>query len=190
MTTETPTRVVLYSYASGRPKPAAEFRLSSDSGVSLTVIDPAQGTLAEEYYERGVPYDAERRLVTRSEPATFMRALVQPQQSTYSRFVDESSESAESESAESSGAADLQRARAIAERVLDETVRPANSDVIIVEEHTRETAESWVFIYNTRAFIERGSFEDMLVGNAPLFVDKATGETRFGRTDISVEEQL
>jgi hypothetical protein len=93
-TTEAPTRVVLYSYASGRPHAAAEFRWSPDAGVSLTMIDPVQGSLAEEYYERGVPYDAERRLVTRSEPATFMRALVQPQRSTYSRFVDESESTA------------------------------------------------------------------------------------------------
>jgi hypothetical protein len=86
----TPTRVVLYSYASGRPQAVAEFRRSPQSGVSLNLIDPVQGSLAQEYYERGVPYDAERRLVTRDEPATFMQALVQPQQSTYSRFVDES----------------------------------------------------------------------------------------------------
>jgi hypothetical protein len=85
---------------------------------------------------------------------------------------------------------DLQHAKAIAERTLDETVRPANSDVIIVDQHTRESAESWVFVYNTRAYVETGSFADMLIGNAPLFVDKATGQTRFGRTDVSVDEQL
>jgi hypothetical protein len=85
---------------------------------------------------------------------------------------------------------DLQHAKAIAERTLDESVRPSNGDVVIVDQHTRESAENWVFVYNTRAYVETGSFADMLVGNAPLFVDKATGQTRFGRTDISVDEQL
>jgi hypothetical protein len=89
---DTPTRVVLYTLASGLPRPAAEFRWSPGEGVSLTVVDPDWGRLAERYYANGVPYDAERRVVPRSEPEAFMRALVQPRNATYSRFVDESSE--------------------------------------------------------------------------------------------------
>jgi hypothetical protein len=85
---------------------------------------------------------------------------------------------------------DLQRAKAIAERVLDEEVGSDDGEIVIVDPHTRESDDAWVFVYNTRAYVETGSFEDMLIGNAPLFVDKATGQTRFGRTDISVEEQL
>jgi Immunity protein 35 len=83
-----------------------------------------------------------------------------------------------------------QEARTIAERVLDETVRPSNDDVIIVDQHTRESAHTWAFVYNTRAYVETGSFEDMLIGNAPLFVDKSTGRTRFGRTDVPLDAQL
>jgi hypothetical protein len=86
----TPTRVVLYSYASGTAEAVAEFRWSTESGVSLTVFDPVQGRLAQDYYDRGAPFDAERRAVVPSEGPTFMRALVQPSRSTYSRFVDES----------------------------------------------------------------------------------------------------
>jgi hypothetical protein len=83
-----------------------------------------------------------------------------------------------------------QQAQEIAERVLDETVRQGNPDVVIVDRQTRESSESWAFVYNNRAYVETGSFEDMLVGNAPLFVDKTTGQARFGRSDISVDEQL
>lgn len=94
MTSETPSRVVLYAMASGSPRPAAEFRWSPETGVSMTVIDPKWGGLAQEYYERGVPYDAEQRAVPRTEAETFMRALLQPLNATYYGFVDESESNA------------------------------------------------------------------------------------------------
>jgi hypothetical protein len=87
-TGRTPTRVVLYSYAKGTPQAAAEFRWSPDSGVTLTIIEPDEGMIAQRCYERGVAFDAERRLVLPSEGATFMRALVQPSISSYTRFLD------------------------------------------------------------------------------------------------------
>jgi hypothetical protein len=87
---EVPTRVVLYSYAARTPEAVAEFLWSPGSEVSLTVLDPEQGRVAQQYYDEGVPFDAEQRLVHREEAATFMRALVQPRRTTYSQFVDES----------------------------------------------------------------------------------------------------
>jgi hypothetical protein len=89
-TTDTPTRVVLYSYASGRPQAIAEFRWSPGSGVELTLIDPVEGEIARRYHDDGIPFEAERRLVQASEGPAFMAALVQPSRSSYTRFVDES----------------------------------------------------------------------------------------------------
>jgi hypothetical protein len=89
-TTDVPTRVVLYSYASGRPQAAAEFRWSPESGVELTVIEPVEGDIARGYHENGIPFEAERRLVQAGEGPLFMQALVQPSRSSYTRFVDES----------------------------------------------------------------------------------------------------
>jgi hypothetical protein len=86
----TPTRVVQYAYVTGRPQAAAEFRWSPETGVTLTVIDPVEGEIARGYYERGVPFEAERRLVSASEGPAFMRALIQPSRSSFTRFVDES----------------------------------------------------------------------------------------------------
>jgi hypothetical protein len=85
-----PTRVVLYSYASGQPQAAAEFRWSAESGVVLTVIEPVEGEIARRYHENGIPFEAERRLVPASEGPVFMQALVQPSRTSYTRFVDES----------------------------------------------------------------------------------------------------
>lgn len=89
-TTETPTRVVLYSFASGEPRAAAEFRWNPGSGVVLTVIDPVEGEIARRVHENGVPFEAEGRRVPASEGPLFMQALVQPSSSSYTRFVDES----------------------------------------------------------------------------------------------------
>lgn len=89
-TGRTPTRVILYSYAKGTPMAAAEFRWSPGSGVTLTIMEPDEGVIAQRYYEQGVPFEAERRLVLPSEGATFMRALVQPSRSSYTRFLDKS----------------------------------------------------------------------------------------------------
>ena len=86
----TPTRVVLYSIAKGTPQAAAEFRWSPDSGVTLTIMDPVEGVIAQRCYEEGVPFEAERRRVLPREGATFMRALMQPSRSSYTQFRDES----------------------------------------------------------------------------------------------------
>ena len=88
--TRVPTRVVLYSYASGAPLRAAEFRWSAADGVTLDVDDPEWGSVAERYLADGVFFNTEDRRVQASEGEAFMRALVQPSQSTYVRFVDES----------------------------------------------------------------------------------------------------
>lgn len=84
-----------------------------------------------------------------------------------------------------------QAARAIAERVLDEEVRsPGGPEIVIVDEFTVESADTWAFVYNSRAWVESRDDIDILLGNSPILVDKATGQARFGRTDLDLEEQL
>jgi len=87
-----PTRVGCYAFLPGSADyvRAAEFTWSPESGVALTVFHDAASGLARRYYDRGAPYDAEDRTVSRTEGATFMLALVQPSLSSYYQFVDES----------------------------------------------------------------------------------------------------
>lgn len=40
----------------------------------------------------------------------------------------------------------------------------------------REFAEGWVFFDNSARFQQTGAFRDGLVGNAPLIVDRDTGQ--------------
>lgn len=77
----------------------------------------------------------------------------------------------------------VDEARVHAERLLDDVVRPSVPDAVIDEAHSRESDDSWVFIYNSRAYLSTGAFRDMIVGNAPIIVDKTTGQARFDRTD-------
>jgi hypothetical protein len=91
VSSSSPTRVVLYTLLSGDWQPGAEFHYAPEDGVTLVVHDPKRGgTIAQKYYDRGVPNDEERRLVTRDEPEVFMRTLLQPSRTTYYRWVDES----------------------------------------------------------------------------------------------------
>ncbi|MBC6458961.1 hypothetical protein [Actinomadura sp. HBU206391] len=90
MNEEVPTRVVLYSALSGSGRPVAEFIWNPEAGVSLHVIDPQIGSLAQDFYDQGVPLDRECRSVGRDESETFMRTLLEPRQMTYYLFVDES----------------------------------------------------------------------------------------------------
>jgi hypothetical protein len=87
-----PTRVGYYAFLPGSADyvRAAEFTWSPASGVSLTIFHDAASGLARRYYDRGAPYDAEDRAVSRTEGAAFMLALVQPALSSYHHFVDES----------------------------------------------------------------------------------------------------
>lgn len=92
MTSKVPTQVVLYRFVrEGDPVRTAEFAYSPEGGISLVVHNvELGGGIAQEYYDRGVPDDRERRVVTRDEPEVFMRTLLQPRNSTFYRWVDES----------------------------------------------------------------------------------------------------
>lgn len=85
-----PTRVVLYCYLSGESEPVAEFRWDPAAGVTLHLSDREEGGLARELFTRGVPFDAEQRVVSPQDGETFMRVLLEPRNMTYFQFVDES----------------------------------------------------------------------------------------------------
>jgi hypothetical protein len=87
---ENPTRVVLYSYLKGEAEAALDFRWDPADGVTIIALDPDLEWRIREYHERGTPLDAEQRSVRVSEGPEFMRALLQPSNSTYYQFVDES----------------------------------------------------------------------------------------------------
>jgi hypothetical protein len=48
----------------------------------------------------------------------------------------------------------------------------AVSDEFALVGHETVEANGWLFFYNSKEFIETGSFSSSLVGNGPIFVDR------------------
>ena len=65
----------------------------------------------------------------------------------------------------------LDQARAIFER----NVLAPNSDRVLVEGATREYSRCFVFIYQSKKFVETGDFSEMLAGHGPVLVSREDG---------------
>jgi hypothetical protein len=52
---------------------------------------------------------------------------------------------------------------------------PDDDELVIDEQSTIEREWGWVFFYTSRKWMETGSFEYAIAGNAPAIVEKATG---------------
>ncbi|WP_327030982.1 YrhB family protein [Micromonospora sp. NBC_01740] len=79
-----------------------------------------------------------------------------------------------------------QQARGTAEAVLrDMSSEPGVPPLVItcVEEHP----VCWVFYYQSARHIESGSFLDSVIGNAPIIVDRSTGQPHETGTARSIE---
>jgi hypothetical protein len=85
---------------------------------------------------------------------------------------------------------DLQVALARVEQLLGRLSEQLGIELAIDEAATREEPSCWVFFYNSRAYIETGSFSHALAGNGPIVVDKDTGALHELVTARSVDEQL
>ena len=79
------------------------------------------------------------------------------------------------------------------ELVLSELVKPGISDGIecaLIKSETIEKYWGWVFFYQSVAFIESGDFRDMLAGNAPIILNKHTGELIHTGTAYEIEHYI
>lgn len=88
MTEQAATRVALYTFAQHTNRRVAEFRWQPGQPVSLTVLDPEWGAVAQDFYDNGVPVGAQR--VSPEAGPEFMHALLQRFRMSYYKFVDES----------------------------------------------------------------------------------------------------
>lgn len=75
-----------------------------------------------------------------------------------------------------------EHARLLAEALLDARVRPElDEEILILEEFVEEDDHSWIFFYNTRAYLETRLHVHSLVENDPILVDRKNAAVRFGR---------
>ncbi len=81
----------MFALKQGAPERVAEFRWSTATGVVLNVFDTGWGEIARQYFEQGVPDDAEMRLIPRSDGRAFMKALATLDRGSYCSFVVEDS---------------------------------------------------------------------------------------------------
>jgi Immunity protein 35 len=80
-------------------------------------------------------------------------------------------------------------ARTIAERFLDENVRPRlDAEIVVTDVHEFPTC--WLIGFNSRAYVETRSFSHMLVGGGPIIVNRRTGIARMGTSAQPPEDQL
>jgi len=56
---------------------------------------------------------------------------------------------------------------------------PPNEPWVVVENQKLETASAWIFIYNSKRYLETGEIIYALAGNGPVFVNKKTGKATF-----------
>jgi hypothetical protein len=64
------------------------------------------------------------------------------------------------------------------------------NQAVIMQEHTVTRPYGWVFIYQNRAYVDSRDRRDMLIGNAPILVDRVNGEIRVFGTGRPLEDYL
>ena len=65
-----------------------------------------------------------------------------------------------------------------------------DSDPIILEEYTIEKEFGWVFFYDSRKHVETQAFEDTVLGNAPIIVNRLDASTHSTGTALPTEHYI
>lgn len=60
----------------------------------------------------------------------------------------------------------------------------------VMEHETIEKTWGWVFFYQNKSYIESGNDAEMLAGNAPIIVNRYTGELSHTGTAYDLEHYL
>lgn len=61
---------------------------------------------------------------------------------------------------------------------------------VILDEYTIERSRCFVFFYESSRFLETKRFEDRLVGNAPILIDRESGAVQYLGTAFPVEKYI
>ncbi len=80
-----------------------------------------------------------------------------------------------------------EKARRVADVWVDAV---SDGEAVIMPEFTRDKGYGWVFVYQSKAFVQSGDMAESLVGNAPILVDRVNGELRVFGTAKPIEAYL
>lgn len=77
-------------------------------------------------------------------------------------------------------------------RLVEKELVKLNPSVECIIQHgeTIEKPWGWVFFYQSKAFVNSGDFRDMLCGNAPLIVNRSSGEVVLTGTAHDIEHYI
>jgi hypothetical protein len=83
----------------------------------------------------------------------------------------------------------LETARAIAQKIIDSWQNDQLEQFALG--YVQEFPRSWVFTYNSQAFLETGAIEHALAGDSgPIVVSKSDGSTHLAPADVEIENYL
>jgi hypothetical protein len=63
-------------------------------------------------------------------------------------------------------------------------------ELVILDDKTLEEEFGWVFFYTTKKYLETGNFRDLVGGNAPIIIDKETGQLTETGTAYGVDHYI
>lgn len=84
----------------------------------------------------------------------------------------------------------LSAAKIIAAEFLGQPSPTLDFSFVLLDEYVIERSKCFVFFYESSKFLARDRFEDRLVGNAPILVERDTGTPRFLGTAEPVENYI
>jgi hypothetical protein len=85
---------------------------------------------------------------------------------------------------------DLSAAQHVATQFLGQPVPATDFSFVMLDDCVIERPKCFVFFYESSKFLATDNFEDRLVGNAPILVDRETGVPRLLGTAEPVESYI
>ena len=70
---------------------------------------------------------------------------------------------------------DFETAKKIVEEQINLSYTADGDELVVLEDETIQKEYGWIFFYTSRRFIETGDLNHMVVGNAPIIVNRRTG---------------
>ncbi|QTD45508.1 YrhB domain-containing protein [Ottowia testudinis] len=85
---------------------------------------------------------------------------------------------------------EISTAKQIAVNFIGSTSQSCDFNFVIIDEHTIERSGCFIFFYESSKFLKTGKFEDRLVGNSPVLIDRKNGDAKYLGTAMPVESYI
>lgn len=76
------------------------------------------------------------------------------------------------------------------EKYLNSIYPIPNDSIVVLDDETIVKDGYYVFFYTNKRYLETNNLSEMMVGNAPVIVDKKTGSKHFTGTSFSIDHYM